>query len=269
MKLFWFLIYLVLFSSAFGCRTSSKSRKKRNIEDFGLDDRSKKQALIDEGIDAHKEKYLRKKLIKSSLPLAIRVGRGSNSYFRTPTLAYPSKPSIFSVRIGKCALYLSTDTLQVDRYISLAGGEIIKMKESLVANDLLRFDAGMDFFFRVNTYIQLAIPKSHYKRCRKYFLGKKFYVGNFTINKTWTGFLAARGSPSVNIYKRINKKGRGKKLYIKWDIKSYYPMIVDDLDLPANLESDFYRASFRRRGFYYLMVKPNLSPNQLPKKIRH
>ena len=260
----WRAIIIALIIWQTGC-IARRTQGKDEFEspgDFALGDKEKREtALVDDvQFDEETEAQIDRALIQSSLPLPIKVGKAGSRFDTIPHEALAPSPGTYPIKYGKsCQFSLVTDTVQVDRYLSLANGDLIKMKEGLTAQQTVSVDRGTPFHFRLSTKIKIApfAPKLA-GMCRSEFYGKKTALGNFNLAATTVAFKPSPGSPPAHSVALADDK-HAETLFVKWDVKASAPSLVDKYDSPVFLESPFFKMETSRDGFYYLVVRPTIS----------
>ena len=255
------IIILFGFLTACAARHAQVSNEFDSPGDFGLGDKEQTgAALVDETqFDEGGEANMEQSLIKSSLPLPIKVGRAGSRFVAIPQEAMAPTSASYKITRGKlCQLNLVTDTVQVDRYLYVANGDLIKMKEGLVARQTVAVDRGAPFHFRVSAKVKIApFSSTAAGACRNELFGRKTALGHFHMAATTVALAPSPGSPPA---KPIVLAGNAnaEPLFVKWDVKAAAPLLVDAYDAPVYLESPFYRVDAMRDGFYYLVVHPAL-----------
>jgi hypothetical protein len=250
------------------CSSSGSQQKvKESIDDFGFTGGEGKPPVVDEAdLQQQQDESINSQLAPSSLPLPIKVGKGQDMFDKVPGGAAKVRPAVFPIRIKKCVMELTTETIQIDRYLGLVDGNKIKLKEGLNANLAVNLEKGMELYFKINARVMASIPQKSYKKCSQELIGKKVFLGQYHVKQTMVQLLAAPGSPAVHV-RHMGGDNGSERLYLKWDIKSKQPMLIDQFDLPVYLESDFYHMVSDKDGYYYLKVIPRLVFLTAPKML--
>ena len=243
------ILVWLLVSCLVGCATPEE-KKTEEFEDFGLWKPAEDIDLASEDADSHRQ--LRGESF-SSLPLPIKVGRGVDTFKAIPRKSRKFSSSYLGLQKDRCKLLAKIKSIEIHRY--LFTGDWVRMDNPLVGNVPVKLSPGMDFFFQVSAELDLKIPRSFYKICKKMFSGKTAFVGQLTLSQTDVSFQPApRRSPKVK--SMIKFRPPPVKAYCSWSKKNRSPKLVDELGMPLVLTSPIFHGEFKKNGFYYLNIRP-------------
>ena len=192
---------------------------------------------------------------KTSFPMFVGV-KGSKPHFgNIPAVAQDPTPSRILVKIGSCQMFLVTGPVQVQRYIQ--SNQWIKVDREVAANNGIKMTPSSNLHVRMESQVNLQVPKRMHETCRRNIEGKKIFVGNIHINNSWVD-LVARGDSKKKTFGKTIPDDAFEQIYIRWDKGKRHPIVRNDLDFPAIAKSPFYSTKLDRRGFYYLAFQPVL-----------
>lgn len=192
---------------------------------------------------------------KTSFPMFVAV-KGSKPYFgNIPPVAQDPTPSRMLVKFGACQMFLVTGPVQVQRYIQ--SNQWIKVDREVAANNGIKMAPSSNFHVRMESQINLQVPKRMHETCRRKLEDKKIFIGNIHMNSSWVD-LVARGKSKKKKLSQTIPQDSFEQIYIRWDKGKRIPIVRNDLDFPAIAKSPMYSTVMDKRGFYYLAFQPVL-----------
>jgi hypothetical protein len=192
---------------------------------------------------------------KTSFPMFVAV-KGSKPHFgNIPPVAQDPTPSRILLKVGSCQMFLVTGPVQVQRYIQ--SNQWIKVDREVASNNGIKMTPSSRLHVRMESQINLQVPKRMHEICRRNIEGKKIFVGNIHMNNSWVD-LVARGDSKKKTFGKTIPQDAFEQIYIRWDTGKRTPIVRNDLDFPAIAKSPVYSTNLDRRGFYYLAFQPVL-----------
>lgn len=252
------------FLSLFGCllmitqachSTSDNPQYGAVYEDFSLGaPEDKKDQQLDQYY-SDLERSTGAIAFRSSFPLSFSVANTMSDFSMIPAKAQSPLPSRLTIRLGQCRLFLKTGPVQVVRY--LYTGNWVKFGEPLQAERTVKLEARTDLNLKMASQLKIEIPKRHLRDCWKLLYGRRTFLGRYQLHQSVIGLIPDPSSPRKKI-KKVPTQRRGTKVYVYWHKDWKHPVLRNDLEFPAVVESPYYRTLLGKRGFYYIHFQPVL-----------
>ncbi|MFW7380213.1 MAG: hypothetical protein ACOH5I_15475 [Oligoflexus sp.] len=246
-------IYLIL-QLVFGCH-GTKPPVPDALEDFGLGTGDTASRTGAEQYYSDLERSTSAVPFRSSFPLAFSVA-GTRSKFESPPIqAMTPLPSRLTIRLGECSLFLRTGPIQVRRF--LFTGEWVKFGEEFQAQSVVKLEKNMDLNLKMASQLQIEIPQRHFDQCRRVLYGRRTFIGRYHMQLSDISLLEDSSSRASR-FDRADVNQEGQKVYIYWHKYWKVPVLKNELEFPATVESAMYRAQLGESGFYYIGFQPVL-----------
>lgn len=199
----------------------------------------------------------------SSFPLSIAVGKKAVSS-NTKWDQKPTPPrSGLVLSYGGCRLLLSSEKVQVHRYIFT--NRFIQMGEELSGKSTLNVERYTELFLRMSSQLSIRIPKKFVKPCMKALYGKKTFLGTYNLFSS-KGALIWKGQRKS--FKKIEPEDpSGTRVYLYWSSQQKNPVIRNELDFPVVAYSSYLGMKLSRPGVYDLVFLPQLRHDDSKKRI--
>lgn len=223
---------------------------------FTLDGGKEKDRVEESDYYKDLEKSTQAIKFESSFPVGFAIGKSVSRFKSLPYGAYQGPPSRLTIRLGACRLFMKTGAIQVHRY--LFTDRFIKLGEELTANRIVKLEAKMALNLRMSSQLILEVPKATKKICWKYLYGRRTYLGRYHMHHSQASLLASPGSPPKRFMQIPPTDLAGSQIFAHWNKDDDKPILRNEMDFPATVESNFFRSQLASWGFYYVKFQPVL-----------
>lgn len=239
----------------FGCQSSQPEETPPPLEDFGFNTDKEPSRFATEQYYSDLERSTAAVPFSSSFPVAFSVGGTRSSFEVIPNDAQSPLPSRLTIRMGECAFFLRTGPVQVRRF--LYTGEWIKFGEEIQAQSVIKLEKHMDLNLKMASQLVVEIPKKHFEDCKQILYGRRTFIGRYHLYHSDIKLLEDAESKPAS-FERADLKQEGSKVYVYWHKDWKHPVLKNDLEFPATVESPIYRVQLSDHGFYYVGFQPVL-----------
>ena len=230
-----------------------------SLPDYSLDQGMNKKPPVEE-TDYYKDLELNTQAIpfKTSFPVGFAVGKSVSRFKSIPYEAQPPTPSRLTLKMGKCRLFVRTGPVQVHRY--LYTNRFVKVGEEIPAASTVKMDPHSGLSVRMSSQLELDVPEATMKACWRHLYGRRTYLGRYHMFFSSATLYASPGSPRKKFKMLPGKKQKlqGTMLYVHWNKGQRKPVLKDEMDFPATVESSYFHAKLSNRGFYHVGFQPVL-----------
>ncbi len=138
------------------------------------------------------------------------------------------------------------------------------MKNDIPKNYVVKIGHENNLYLEFKTKLSVSVPKSSYSKCRKLLEGKAIYLGKYHLKNSKFNLIGSRSA-----YKpRLSKISKNKEtsVYMYWLKGKKTPFLLDNLESSIILHTPMYKASIKKKSFYYVSFKPVLNYATLNKR---
>ena len=250
-----YIFFLVFFINA----CAGEKEIDLSLPDYSLDKDIGKKPAVEE-TDYYQDLELNTQAIpfQTSFPIGFAVGKSVSRFKSIPYQAQPPTPSRLTLKMGKCRLFVRTGPVQVHRY--LYTNRFVKIGEEIRAASTVKMDPYSGLSVKMSSQLELDVPEATMKACWRHLYGRRTYLGRYHMYLSSAALYASPGSPrkKFRILPDKNKHLKGTMLYVHWNKGQKKPILKNEMDFPATVESSYFHAKLSKWGFYHIGFRPVL-----------